>query len=239
MATVAEISDPYANFMLGPLGTHEIDVCRVCRTFTSGYPTCYACGHQPEHADCVLPISYSVHLGQLHTALRGYKRASGQVADKFRFDLAAVLWRFLAIHEKCLADELGVAGFDVVTTVPSSDRRRDQSHPLRDIVGRVVAPTRDRYVRLLERTEKDVASRTVDLEKFGILALVPRSVLLIDDTWTTGANVQSAAGALKAAGATKVGVVVIGRHVHDDYGNNDQRLRALQRGFDWGVCALD
>lgn len=35
--------------------------------------------------------------------------------------------------------------------------------------------------------------------------------MLIDDTWTTGASTQSAAYALKAAGARRVGVVVIGR----------------------------
>ena len=38
-------------------------------------------------------------------------------------------------------------------------------------------------------------------------------MLLIDDTWTTGSSAQSAAIALRAAGATSVVTVVIGRHV--------------------------
>lgn len=64
------------------------------------------------------------------------------------------------------------------------------------------------------------------------------NVLLIDDTWTTGANAQSAALALKAAGAGKVGVVVIGRHIREDYGDNAKRLKALPR-FSWERCADD
>ncbi len=38
-------------------------------------------------------------------------------------------------------------------------------------------------------------------------------VLLLDDTWASGASAQSAAVALKRAGARAVAVVIIGRHV--------------------------
>jgi orotate phosphoribosyltransferase len=38
-------------------------------------------------------------------------------------------------------------------------------------------------------------------------------VLLLDDTWTTGASAQSAAMALRRAGAASVATVVLGRHV--------------------------
>ena len=65
-----------------------------------------------------------------------------------------------------------------------------------------------------------------------------RAVLLIDDTWTTGANAQSAAAALKAAGARRVAALVIGRYVNREWGHNDRRLRRLPQPFDWGRCAL-
>ena len=39
------------------------------------------------------------------------------------------------------------------------------------------------------------------------------TVLLLDDTWTAGGHAQSAAHTLLAAGASKVALVVIGRHV--------------------------
>jgi orotate phosphoribosyltransferase len=38
-------------------------------------------------------------------------------------------------------------------------------------------------------------------------------VLLVDDTWVSGGSGQSAAAALKTAGARRVALVVLGRHV--------------------------
>jgi orotate phosphoribosyltransferase len=65
-----------------------------------------------------------------------------------------------------------------------------------------------------------------------------QSVLLIDDTWTTGANAQSAAAALKVAGAGPIGAVVIGRHLNRAWHENDRRLRGISGPFDWRRCAL-
>ena len=77
------------------------------------------------------------------------------------------------------------------------------------------------------------------LEKFKTARnLHHQSVLLIDDTWTTGANAQSAAAALKLSGAGTVAVAVIGRHLNRSHGGNDRRLRGLPRPFDWSRCAV-
>jgi predicted amidophosphoribosyltransferase len=239
MATVTELSDPYANFMLNPLSPTTADVCSVCLTFTDGYDTCYACGHNERFANAVLPISYSVVFGQLHTALRQYKRGHERAQRQFQPQLAAVLWRFIALHERCLAHRVDVDGFDLVTTVPSSRRERDEQHPLRRLVGEVIAPTRERFKRLLMRSGTPVPERTVDPGKYNSTTdLLGESILLIDDTWASGANVQSAAGALKTAGAGTVGVIVIGRHVKQDFRDNAERLKSLARPFDWGRCAL-
>ncbi len=63
------------------------------------------------------------------------------------------------------------------------------------------------------------------------------SVLLIDDTWTTGANARSAAAALRA-GAGAIAVLVIGRHLHRDYGDNRRAAApSLPTPFDWEACA--
>jgi hypothetical protein len=43
VATVAELSGPYANFMLNPLPPEKTDVCSVCLRFTEGHDTCYQC----------------------------------------------------------------------------------------------------------------------------------------------------------------------------------------------------
>ena len=239
--TVRELSDPYANFMLNPLAPATPGVCDVCLTFISReFSTCYPCGHGGRHADAVLPISFSVDGGQLHDALRGYKGPYPRPARDFRMQLAAVLWRFLREHEQCLARRTGVEGFDLVTTVPSGARERDEAHPLRRIAGKIVGQTRDRYERLLVRSEAEVEPRVLDLARYdAVRALDGEAVLLVEDTWVTGANAQSAAARLKASGAGAVGVVVIGRHIHADYGDNAARLKALTRRFDWERCALE
>jgi len=236
MPTVAELTEPYGNFMLGPVRGPR--VCDVCLTFTDGYPRCYTCARTPRALDVVAPISYSVATGQLHHVLAAYKRQDGRVGRLLSTQLAAVLWRFLSGHEACLAQAAGVASFDLVATVPSGVGERDETHPLHRIVSEMVAPTRDRHRRLLDRSAIPVAPHAFDRRRYNVTGQVPgAAVLVIDDTWTTGANVQSAATVLKEAGAQTVAAVVIGRHLNREWGRNEQRLSALDRPFDWTRCA--
>jgi hypothetical protein len=232
MPSVAELSAPYANFMLAPrLGP---STCEVCFNFTRGYQRCYGCAHSPQWLDAVAPISYSVATEQLHRALMVYKRLTGEIARRVGVELAAVLWRYLAAHERCVAQAAGLDHFQLVTTVPG----RSDQHPLPRIVGELVGPTRDRYQPLLRRASLG-EERAFDADKFEPLeTLDGQTVLLIDDTWTTGASAQSAAAALKAAGSGPVAAVVIGRHVNRDWHENDRRLGAIPLPFDWERCAL-
>jgi len=237
MATVSELSSPYANFMFGP--RCGPGVCETCFNFTRGYARCYACANSPQWLAAVAPISYSVSTEQLHHALMVYKRLTGEIARRVGVQLAAVLWRHLAAHERCIANAAGVERFELVTTVPSGARERDERQPLRQIVGEVVGPTRERYIRLLRRSDREVAERSFDEHKFEALgSLDGQAVLLIDDTWTTGASAQSAAAALRNAGSGTIAALVIGRHVNRDWHENDRRLRELRQPFDWGRCAL-
>jgi predicted amidophosphoribosyltransferase len=237
MPTVRELTEPYENFMLSP--RHGPGVCRTCFNFTAGYERCYACEQLPNVLDAIVPISYSVAHEQLHHALASYKRLSGEVARRLMLQLAAVLWRFLELHEGCIAGAAGTSGFRVVTTVPSSDRSRDDRHPLRSIVAELVGATRERYEPTLGRSRTEVKPRTFDPEKFVVRSSMRgESVLLIDDTWTTGSNAQSAAAALKAAGAGRVAAVAIGRHINREWRENDRNLRALETPFRWTTCGL-
>jgi predicted amidophosphoribosyltransferase len=237
MPSVRELTALYENVMLGP--RRGSSVCGTCFNFTDGYARCYACDHGRLILDGVAPVSYSVAREQLHHALASYKRLDGDVARRLSASLAAILWRFLAEHERCLALAAGTDRFELVTTVPSGDRTRDERHPLRWIVAELIRPTRDRHERLLRRSDVDVAQRSFNPEKFVATTRIDgRSVLLIDDTWTTGASAQSAAAALKAAGAGAVAAVVIGRHLNREWRENDKRIRGIARPFDWSKCAL-
>jgi orotate phosphoribosyltransferase len=64
------------------------------------------------------------------------------------------------------------------------------------------------------------------------------AVLLIDDTWTTGGNAQSAALALRAAGAAKVAAVVIGRHFDRRFRNCEAYLSLPRAGSQVPLTAV-
>jgi hypothetical protein len=234
--SVRELSALYENFMLAP--RRAPGVCQRCFNLTDGYELCYACTRMENKLDVVAPISYSVAHEQLHHALASYKRTTGEAARRLGMQLAAVLWRYVDVHEACLARAADTDRFSIVTSVPSGDRDRDDQHPLRSIVGELVGPTRDRYEGLLRRSSVEVALRAYDPRKFTVeRQLQGESILLIDDTWTTGANAQSAAAALQAAGAVRIAALVIGRHVNREWHENDRRLRRLPTPFDWSRCA--
>jgi hypothetical protein len=247
----------YENTMQTP--RQGFAVCRDCFNLTRGFERCYACSSIERVLDAVVPISYSVHGESLSAALAGYKRLGGRSAQRLAADLALILERFLARHEACLACECGIqdcpasAGgstrwtpssggvgrFDLVTTVPSSDTNRDERHPLRWIVGELVSPTADRHERLLRRSTAPFERRRFDRHRYEpTRALSGERVLLVDDTWTTGASAQNAAAALRDAGASTVAAVVIGRHLNREWHENDARLRTLARPFGWSRCAV-
>ena len=65
------------------------------------------------------------------------------------------------------------------------------------------------------------------------------SVLLLDDSWVSGASAQSAAAALKHAGARHVAVVVPGRHGDPaDPRSAPLAARLAPCGYDPDSCAV-
>ncbi len=235
MATVAELTAAYTHLLLRP--EPRPGVCEVCWNLTDGYHRCYACTHTEQWLAHIAPISYSVAHEQLHHVLAGYKRWPVDIAARPQRELAAIIWRHLRDHEACLAAAAGIDRFDVITTVPAGTPTSDERQPLRHIVGRLVEPARDRYARLLIRSTHPAEPRRFEPAQFASTrALSGEAILLIDDTWTTGASAQSAAAALVGAGAGTIVALVVGRHVNRAWGHNDDHLRRLERPFDWGWC---
>ncbi|WP_330338521.1 hypothetical protein [Streptomyces sp. NBC_00557] len=243
MATVVGLSARYANFLVHPLLPGP-GVCRVCRGPAKiGYYLCRPCNETTKLlgtgvADAVVPVSLALKGEQYAHELWRYKNAVGRQQQYFRMGLAAVLWRFLAQHEDCIRARCAVSCFDSVTMVPSTSGR--PGHPLRTMLAEMVGVTRARYRDLLVPTpEADGLGRAASSGRYEAVALRGENVLLIDDTWATGNHAQSAAAALKAAGAGSVAIVVLGRHLNIDYGNTaDHVEQARLRRFSWDACAL-
>jgi orotate phosphoribosyltransferase len=64
-------------------------------------------------------------------------------------------------------------------------------------------------------------------------------VLVLDDMWTTGSNAQSAALALRRAGAAAVSVMVVGRWLNPSYGHTGEFIKTrLQRDYDPDMCPV-
>jgi predicted amidophosphoribosyltransferase len=242
---VKEASEAYERAMRN-IASAGSGICRICWGFIDPqYDTCFKCAHQPEILGVVAPITYSEHLGQMHLALRNYKDGESQAIrrhDSIR--VAAILWRFLEAHESCVERAAGTDGFDLVTIVPSSDPERDKHSPFAQLTS-WVKPIKSRLQRTLEPTG-EVQGRDYSPCRFKATTDVSgKSVLLLDDTWVTGGHAQSAAYALTGAGAQKVALVVIGRHVRPEYepitdGGEScgDLLKALPTQFDWSTCAV-
>ncbi|MGW3634015.1 hypothetical protein ACWD7F_28360 [Streptomyces sp. NPDC005122] len=243
MASVVGLAARYANFLVHPLLPGP-GICQICHGPAKvGYPACWPCQQAGSilgtgMADAVVPVSLALKGEQYANELWRYKNAAGSQQQFFRMGLAAVLWRFLALHEACIADHCAVPGFDIVSSVPSTSGR--EGHPLRTMTAEMVGVTRSRYRDLLTpEPEAAALGRTASTSRYNSSALWGENVLLIDDTWTTGSHAQSAATALKVAGAGSVAVVVLGRHLNASYGDTATLVeQARLRRFSWDACVL-
>jgi hypothetical protein len=245
--TVWELSAPYENYLV-PVLPVSPGVCAVCHTSVAAAGTlCYQCSRAGSSlaatASAVGYTALAVKGEQLARDLWVYKNGpSENIRWAPRLGLAAVLWRSLALHERCLAAAAKVPGFSVVTTVPSTSGRADE--PIAALA-QMIGATHDRYQRLLWSNPQVPNTRDPRGDRYSALrSLVGESVLLLDDTWTSGAHAQSAAAALRAAGANAVGIWAIGRHFNreqpGEYGEAAQgyyrQARAL--GWSWERCCL-
>lgn len=148
-------------------------------------------------------------------------------------------------HESCLANRLMPLGqeFDQVLTLPSKSGRHG-IHPLNEIVsesafGRRLS-TCLTYLGPLQQTK---VKRTIARSDWAVDEglINGRSVLLLDDLWTTGGTALSAATALVQAGAKRVGVFTLGRHLDESKGVRTSRgFRQLTAGLEWSprFCAF-
>lgn len=121
-----------------------------------------------------------------------------------------------------------------VAVVPSGQGRRG-AHPLVSIVRSCVNLPLIR----LSIVPGVIHIRGVDTDWLRVTGpVVGADVLVVDDTWVSGGSAQSAAAALKLAGARHVAIVVLGRHVNPAHPSSARFLAALDdegqgRNFSW------
>ena len=164
-------------------------------------------------ADAVAPIGYAVRGEPLAGDLRRYKseRAAAAEVAAAAVRLREMLGAFLADRGRSVWAAAGMgAGPSAVAVVPSG-QGRPGAHPLVGLVRSCVALP---LVRL-SIAPREIHTRGVNPGWVRVDDPVGGAdILVVDDTWVSGGSAQSTAAALKLAGARRVAVVVLGRHVN-------------------------
>jgi hypothetical protein len=220
-------------------------VCAVCRSGPGpGLAVCRSCtevmGQVSYPTPNVVPISLYTLDSQLWHVLRYYKDASGPGSELLALQVAAVIARFTARHLPCVARLLG-GDPAVVTSVPSTrPEQRPGRHPLETAIARVEVLA-SWYAPLLARGPASVDHKLADDDAFVVPhGLGGERVLVVDDTLTSGARLQSAVSALRLNGASAVAAIVVGRVIDPDWNENCRRIwdQARESPFSFDRCCL-
>jgi len=191
-------------------------LCAVCRGPCGRRSArCYQCDLHLQCApgslaDLVVPVAFAIKGSSHARCLWQYKsvRLTAETVERAALTARALLLVFLHDHGPCLWRAAGIPGPTHLAVVPTA-RGRPGAHPMRTLVADHLAGS---WAELRARPGGEQV-RDLDPGRFRAGALPGARVLLIDDTWTTGSSAQSAAMALRSAGADAVVTVVLGRHV--------------------------
>ncbi|MGP0109167.1 MAG: hypothetical protein ACLPR9_09970 [Acidimicrobiales bacterium] len=172
--------------------------------------------------------------------LRHYKTDQySHLHDEFGAKVVSLLSQFLTMHGECIAQAAG-GEWDVITTVPSSAERSGQ-HPLVTAINRVQGLS-DQYVPLLKRGDATIAHLSASDDGYELLTpLDGERILLIDDTFTSGSRVQSAASRLSLGGGDVLAIVPIGRVITPSFNETVAEYWKKQRTttFKFDTCCLE
>lgn len=219
--------------------SHDLPVCRICRGPTGvnhvgeHWELCRPCqGHlndaginAQELADATGFIIYALKhadssadqaLRDMYRYKLPHGRSSRQEISEEGQRIRVLL--YVALRDN-LADVLTAsAPVDMITHVPSTSTHPGRDpYALGDALSSAISKLRGAppHVDLLTPgAHKSALSRTVDPDRFSVGdpgMVAGRHVLLVEDTWVTGASAQSAAVTLHRAGTTRVTVLCIAR----------------------------
>jgi len=223
--------------------------CSVCRG-PSADEFCAHCKEERSRfdgllADHVYPLTYvrgyADHgIDQSAYTVRAYKHSPP--APKCLDDMRLMVLGATFIHGPCLASTAG-AVWTAVTFVPSAGRPGPE-HPVAELARHVHGNHVTRHRAPLEPGYGIAdGSRRVRDDRFVVPTrfedrIADQHVLVIEDTWVTGTKVQSAAVALKLAGAHSVTALCVARWCDYRRDENRRLLDSCPEPYDARVCPV-
>jgi predicted amidophosphoribosyltransferase len=217
-----------------------LQTCCVCGAPVQQFKCCWRCAARqpiPGIADIVAPLVYAVAGTDSAALVSKYKNHPIRIErERCAIIIADLLQTAIQLHENCFGAVVGVP-VTARTVVPSLTCRCGV-HPLASIaesIGVLAGPA------LIPGCDAR-CDRRVRADKFAVNSpseVADRHVLVLDDVWTTGSNAQSAALAMRRAGAAFVSVLVIGRWLSPGSVLTQQFLAArLDARYDPHVCPV-
>src|SRR5580693_5445845 len=178
---------------VSPPGPPSLALCVLCRgPVRPGFARCYQCARhdllgRDLLADAVVPISYAVKGTAFAVGLWRYKSWSEPSADA-QTSILALLLAFLHDHGACVWRRAGMPAPSRLAVVPTGCGRPGP-HPLLELASPYL---RLPLTRLVIRP--GMQGRELDVNRFcPDQTAAGANVLLIEDSWVSGASAQSAA----------------------------------------------
>lgn len=214
--------------------------CAVCTTPVGGRHRCLTCERAYTAAalsEIVVPLIYGIKGNQSAGVLRGYKddpRPSTRA--RYARTVNRLLYLAITLHERCVETQAGQP-IDMRLTIPSS-KDRPGPHPFAAIALRMNAIGQSPCLAPRYGAIHDHSTSARHFRLTPAVDLTRRHVLLLDDTWTSGASAHSAALTLRRAGAQRVSVMVIGRWLAAGHASTARFVEGLQNPYDPRVCPV-
>ena len=198
--------------------------CRACLGPVNRFELCYACyelfhrqGAPQSLRERIVPMSAALSPGTWYSWLQTYKAFHPERGGV----IAALAFEYTNTHTAAVASMLGGTP-SCWTIVPSKRGRTYESQPFQRTLSRIgaLADRLRETLRLMpgERIErKEYKPQVFEC----VTDVTNKRVLLLEDTWVTGATAVSAAGALLRAGAASVAIMPVARMVETSFWPED------------------
>ncbi len=234
-STTRDFLNQYRQFFWQVPREGQANVCLLCLgAVIETYDQCFNCNELLRRSSApqslrgrVVPMSITPNPGTWYSILQSYKKGMWR---EYAPVIASLAYEWLTVHEPAIERLLGGA-IDLFTIVPSKTLGVTYDSQLLRLALSLVAPVAERLAPTLACVDREAYGRTKYAPQMftPIAPAAGKRIVLIEDTWITGATAASAAGALLDAGASSLVITPIARDFRVQFHGDDHPYIALSR----------